>query len=77
MKQVTALRTILIIGIAGLLFSGYLSAKEIFWECSSCSLASADGIFGIPVCVIGFFMYLLIVAIATLGIFGNRPNRLR
>jgi hypothetical protein len=72
MKQVTALRTILIIGIAGLLFSGYLSAKEIFWECSSCSLASADGIFGTPVCVIGFFMYLLVVGVAVLGLFGGK-----
>jgi len=68
MKTLTSLKIILGVSFAGLLFSGYLSAKEIFGGCSACSAASASNIFGIPVCIFGFVMYLIIVIIATAGL---------
>ena len=66
-----ALKVILIIGIAGLLFSGYLSYQELFaGGCEvGCSSAGDGGkLLGIPVCVYGFTMYLLIVIVTTLGL---------
>ncbi len=67
MKQKTALQTILIISIAGMLFSGYLSYSELFKKvCALGGNCSALG--GIPVCVYGFAMYLLVFIISILGL---------
>jgi len=68
MKKQTSLIIILIISIAGLLFSGYLSYGELFQK--SCPLGSctASPILGLPVCVYGFFMYLLVFIISILGL---------
>jgi uncharacterized membrane protein len=74
MKKTAALKTVLVVGLAGMAFSGYLSFGEIFGRCSACS-ADVNAIFGIPVCVIGFFMYLLIVGFCLLGLYGDRPER--
>jgi hypothetical protein len=65
-----ALKCILILSIAGLLFSGYLSYTELFTSfpafCSSqtCSQQIAS----IPVCVYGFLMYLAIFIISLIGL---------
>jgi uncharacterized membrane protein len=67
MKSKTALKTILIISIAGLLFSGYLSYTELFRKiCAfggSCSMVQ-----GIPACVYGFVMYLVVLIVSLLGL---------
>ncbi len=60
---------VLIISIMGVLFSGYMSFKEIFK--GSCSIEGSCGvskIAGIPVCIYGLIMYLIIFAIALIGI---------
>jgi uncharacterized membrane protein len=61
------LLSIFIISIAGILFSGFLSYKELFKK--SCPLGSCgQKIAGIPVCVYGLIMYLIIFVISLLGI---------
>ncbi len=76
MKQATALKVILVLGLAGLAFSGYLSYNELAGTCSfGCPVVPVNKVFGLPACVIGFFMYLLIVASAALGLAGKRFDR--
>ena len=71
MKQRTALQIILVISILGLLFSGYLSYLELFGGgCTgavSCPL-KGSALLGLPVCVYGFIMYLVIFVVVILGL---------
>ncbi len=69
MKKQTALKTIMIISIAGMLFSGYLSYTELVNDV--CALGGCSAIGGIPTCVYGFGMYLLVFIISLLGIKGK------
>lgn len=70
MNPKTALRTILVIGVGGFLFSGYLSYNELFAACAvGCPVVPAPGgIFGLPACVYGFVMYAGVVVVAALGL---------
>ncbi|KKT87329.1 MAG: hypothetical protein A2119_01855 [Candidatus Colwellbacteria bacterium GWA2_46_10] len=71
MKQLTALKTILGVGLFGLLFSGYLSYQEFFGDADNtgCDALGQPGtIFGYPPCIYGFFMYLLMVVLSALGL---------
>jgi len=61
-KPGTALTAILIISIAGLLFSGYLSYTELIQK--TCPLGGCSNLLGLPVCVYGFCMYLEIFIIS-------------
>ena len=75
-----ALWIILIIGIGGLLFSGYLSTIELFMTPETESGGIVNGViqpcpalaegtaFSLPACVYGFFMYLVIVIVSAMGI---------
>jgi len=71
MKQRTALQIILVISLLGIFFSGYLSYLELFGGCVgtviSCS-AKENNLFGLPVCVYGFIMYLVVFIVAILGL---------
>ncbi len=58
----TALKIILIISVAGILFSGYLTYKEL--KCKT----SCQKIFKLPVCVYGLVMYLIVFLISVLGL---------
>lgn len=63
------LLAILIISVGGILFSGYLSYKELFSKACSikgknCGLKIAN----VPVCVYGLVMYLAILIISLIGI---------
>jgi uncharacterized membrane protein len=70
MIKQTALKVILLISIAGLLFSGFLTYTEIFQNtagyCYSASCSSE--IASIPVCVYGFFMYLAVFIFSIIGL---------
>ncbi len=67
MKKELALKIILYISLGGMLFSGYLSYSELFKEV--CPLAGGcTAVAGIPVCVYGFFMYLVIFIISIIGL---------
>jgi uncharacterized membrane protein len=74
-----ALQIILGVGLFGLMFSGFLTYREFFAPAGaaapSCSPIGAPGtIFGYPPCVYGFFMYLVIVALALWGLREKRPH---
>jgi uncharacterized membrane protein len=67
MKRKTALKTILVLAIAGMLFSGYLSYTELFrGTCAAGGGCSNIG--GLPTCLYGFMMYLIVFIIAILGV---------
>ena len=72
-KMQTALRIILGISVAGLIFSGYLSYMELF--AGGCQNAlvqcgSNFSLFSLPACVYGFFMYLIIFSVSLWGLGG-------
>ena len=66
MKKQTALKIILILAIAGMLFSGYLSYSEIFKK--TCALGSCTSVASVPACVYGFVMYLIVFVISIIGL---------
>jgi hypothetical protein len=71
MKKQTALTIILIISIAGLLFSGYLTYGELFAKtcyATSLGMGPCTNVARLPACVYGFFMYLIIFVICLFGI---------
>ncbi len=64
------LKVVLAFSVLGMLFSGYLSWGELFPGAASafgCAAASAK-ILGVPTCVYGFIMYLIIGALSILGL---------
>ncbi|MCX6741957.1 MAG: hypothetical protein NTX24_02155 [Candidatus Pacearchaeota archaeon] len=63
---------ILIISIAGLLFSGYLSVSELF--SNSCPLGGCIFVLGLPSCVYGLVMYLAIFILALIGINSKKQS---
>jgi uncharacterized membrane protein len=71
MKKEVALKTIMWISIAGLLFSGYLSYTELFAGfCGAATLGmgTCTNVLQIPACVYGFVMYLIVFIISILGL---------
>ncbi len=71
MKKELALKIILWISVAGMLFSGYLSYGELFQKvCTAAKLGmgTCTNVFQIPACVYGFVMYLVVFVISVLGI---------
>jgi len=71
MKKETALKIILIISIAGMLFSGYLSYLELFQQICALGSSCSTKILSLPSCVYGFVMYLVVFVIAVLGLRKN------
>lgn len=66
MTKNLALKIVLALSVAGMLFSGYLSYGELFRQ--TCPLAGAcTSVWSIPACVYGLVMYLIIFVIALLG----------
>ncbi|MFH0978216.1 MAG: hypothetical protein V1837_02835 [Candidatus Woesearchaeota archaeon] len=71
MQKKTSLTIILVISIAGMLFSGYLSFGEVIR--GVCPIGGGcAGLLGIPTCVYGFVMYLAIFVITLLGLNSKR-----
>lgn len=70
MNKQNILISILVIGIVGVLFSGYLSYIELWGNTTlSCPAPGAPNtVFGYPACVYGFLMYSVIVVLALLGV---------
>lgn len=79
MPYLKTLKIILILAIAGVLFSGYLSYYELLSPagCSDAIVSCGDKGFTIaelPACVYGFFMYLAIL-ILTLWSILTKKNK--
>ena len=74
MNSKTALKTVLILSIAGLLFSGYLSFYELFVPAGclkaivNCGTNNPMSDASIPACVYGFIMYLIIFIVSIVGL---------
>jgi hypothetical protein len=66
MKKSKALMAVLLLSMAGLAFSGYMSYNEIVG--GTCATGGCSSLMGIPTCVYGFVMYLLIFAVALKGV---------
>lgn len=66
MKSFNYTKTMFFLGLAGLLFSGYLSAVKLF--SSTCAFNEPCPYFlGYPACYFGFGMFLIIFSSALLG----------
>ena len=79
MVKQKALKIIMIISIIGILFSGYLSYQELFTgtcnvDAVNCGIKT-NLIGGLPACVYGFFMYLLVFIISLLGLKKQCPKK--
>lgn len=73
MKKDLALKLILAISIAGMLFSGYLSYGELVAR--SCPLGGGcTSVLGLPACVYGFVIYLIVFIIALLGLLEKKKQ---
>lgn len=66
MKKQTSLKIIFYLSIAGMLFSGYLSYTELLKK--FCALGTCTNAAGIPACVYGFVMYVVVFIIAIIGL---------
>lgn len=66
MNKGIALKIILVISIAGMLFSGYLSYGELLQKV--CPIEGCSYLLGLPVCVYGFVMYLAVFIISLIGL---------
>ncbi len=67
-------KAILIFGIGGLLFAGYLSSVKLFSQ--TCAFGESCPYFlGYPACYYGFVMYALITLFATLLVSGRLPPK--
>ena len=70
MKKDGYLKIILLFSVFGMLFSGYLSWGELFPGTPSafgCAAASSK-ILGVPTCVYGFIMYLVVGILSLLAL---------
>lgn len=71
MNPHNSLRAITVLSFCGILFSGYLSYRELFTI--SCNLGfvscgtNTGPIFGMPACVYGLIMYSIVFALAVTG----------
>lgn len=67
-------KSILALGLSGLVFAGYLSAVKLFTD--TCALDETCPYFlGYPVCYYGLVMYLCITALAILLVLGKWNER--
>jgi len=70
-----ALQVIAVIGVLGMTFSGVLTYRELFAGAAGCPAPGAAGtVFGYPACVYGFFMYLVLTAVAITGLRGAQDR---
>lgn len=81
MRRKASLITILIIAIAGIIFSGYLTYHTMFAEGCSEAIISCGSepieIFGLPTCVYGFFMYLILIILSITAIVRDKKRCLQ
>jgi uncharacterized membrane protein len=67
MNKSLSLKIVLVLSVAGMLFSGYLSYGELTQ--STCFLGGGcTSVVGVPACVYGFIMYAIVFVVSLLGI---------
>lgn len=72
-----SLQLILAVSLFGVAFSGVLSYRELFGAgAATCPAPGAPGtVFGYPACVYGFFVYLILTALAAAGLAALKRER--
>ncbi|HEY6923419.1 MAG TPA: hypothetical protein VI653_08120 [Steroidobacteraceae bacterium] len=72
-----SLQLILAVSLFGVVFSGVLSYRELFGAgAAKCPAPGTPGtLFGYPACVYGFFMYLILAALAVAGLVAVERER--
>jgi len=70
MKPHTTIRALFVLSLAGTLFSGVLSYRELFGAgLAPCPAPGAPGtILGYPACVYGFGMFVAMLIVSGLGL---------
>ncbi len=68
MEKNSLIKTILGVSIIGVLFSGYLTYQDLAKTGVSCTIGTNSTILGLPVCVYGLIMYLLIFTLSILAL---------
>jgi hypothetical protein len=72
MSMKRALQIILLISLIGIAFSGTLTYRELCGAAGGgCSATSGGTLWGLPVCVYGLGMYLVVGVVAALGLAGG------
>ena len=71
-----ALQVAFLLSLAGTLFSGALSYRELFGGSAlACPAPGAPGtVFGYPACVYGFFVFLALTVVTGLGLRAGRAG---
>jgi uncharacterized membrane protein len=65
------------VSLAGIAFSGTLTYRELIGTAASCPSVGAPGtIFGLPACVFGLVIYVLLAGIAAFALMRTRPGDL-
>lgn len=82
MRRKASLIIILVIAIAGIIFSGYLSYHNLFVDGYSEAIIGCEGtdpveIFGLPTCVYGFFIYLILIVLSITAIIRDKKRCLQ
>ena len=69
-----ALQAAFLLSLAGTLFSGVLTYRELFGSSAlACPAPGAPGtVFGYPACVYGFFVFLTLTVVTGLGLRAGR-----
>ncbi len=75
MRKETALKVVMCISIAGMLFSGFLTYNEMFR--GSCAIGGCSYVLGFPACVYGFVMYAIVFIICLLGLYYGETEKKR
>jgi uncharacterized membrane protein len=70
-EKVSYMKVICLISFIGVLFSGYFSYSELV--SGKCPTGGCAAIFGIPICVYGFIMFLMLFITSVLGIRRGTP----
>ena len=65
MENKLALKIIMFVSLGGALFSGYLSFQELIR--GNCPVGGCSTLLGLPVCVYGFLMYMVVFVISLLS----------
>ncbi len=65
METKKALTIISIISAIGVLFSGYLTFSEL--TAGKCPISGCQSILGLPTCLYGLIMYLVVFVISLIG----------
>ncbi len=66
MDKTLALKAIAVVSLIGVLFSGYMAYTEMAF--TACPASGCSAIAGIPACVYGLVMYLIVLIISILGL---------